>query len=88
MNPKHKSSVNNPYTDPTAGFTTRFYEIRKEAASNRNELWDHGQLYDHPLGWSFRKSAFTVSTQIYWPFGLRDADDRPAIQPCPFRRLE
>ena len=64
MNPKYKASVTNPYVDPVAGFTTRFYEIRKEATINGGELWDHGQLYDHPLGWSFRKSAFTVSMTL------------------------
>ena len=26
----------------------------------QKELWKHGPLYDHPLGWQFRKCAFTL----------------------------
>lgn len=59
---KRRESTVNPYLDRAAGFHTVFYEIRKGNDLKLNELWKHGPLYDHPLGWSFRKSAYTVSS--------------------------
>lgn len=56
---KRRVTTTNPYLNHLEGFHTTFYEIRK--ASDANELWKQGPLYDHPLGWSFRKSAYTVS---------------------------
>lgn len=56
---KRRVTTTNTYLNQSEGFHTTFYEIRK--ASEVNELWKQGPLYDHPLGWSFRKSAFTVS---------------------------
>ena len=61
---KRRATTTNPYLNPSEGFHTTFYEIRKDASGivdGVKELWKHGPLYDHPLGWSFRKSAYTVS---------------------------
>ena len=58
---KRRADTINPYLDPGTGFHTTFYEIRTDKQSQVKELWKHGPLYDHPLGWSFRKSAYTVS---------------------------
>lgn len=51
----------NPYVDVDTGFHTTFYEIRRDKHLGVNELWKQGPIYDHPLGWYFRKSAYTVS---------------------------
>lgn len=56
---KRRADTTNPYLDPRIGFHTVFYEIRKHLQAK--ELWKHGPLYDHPLGFFFRKSAYTVS---------------------------
>ena len=64
MELKRRATTTNPYLNHSEGFHTTFYEIRKEASglgAGVKELWKHGPLYDHPLGWSFRKSAYTVS---------------------------
>lgn len=59
---KRKKITMNPYlVDEGAGFHTTFYEIRKSEYLHLKELWKHGPLYDHPLGYFFRKSAYTVS---------------------------
>ncbi|KAL9130563.1 MAG: hypothetical protein Q9217_001276 [Psora testacea] len=59
---KQRSITTNPYrTSPWTGFHTTFYEICEEARTLEKELWKHGPLYDHPLGWHFRKCAYTVS---------------------------
>lgn len=55
---KRRDTTTNPYLKAVEGFHTTFYEIRK--TSDVKELWKQGPLYDHPLGWSFRKSAYTV----------------------------
>ena len=61
---KRRATTTNPYLNPSEGFHTTFYEVRKDAngsGAGVKELWKQGPLYDHPLGWSFRKSAYTVS---------------------------
>ena len=58
---KPRDTTTNPYLDAEAGFHTTFYEIRGDEHLGLNEVWKHGPLYDHPLGWHFRKSAYTVS---------------------------
>ena len=58
---KQRNTTINPYVDPGAGFHTTFYDIRESKDIAVNELWKHGPLYDHPLKWSFRKCAYTVS---------------------------
>lgn len=60
---KPRDTTTNPYLDAGAGFHTTFYEIRENEHLGSNEVWKHGPLYDHPLGWHFRKSAYTVSFQ-------------------------
>lgn len=51
----------NPYATSTwTGFHTVFYEICETVDPIEKELWKHGPLYDHPLGWQFRKCAYTV----------------------------
>ena len=60
---KPRDTTTNPYLDAGAGFHTTFYEIREDEHLGLNEVWKHGPLYDHPLGWHFRKSAYTVSFQ-------------------------
>lgn len=37
----------------------------KTTDSEVKELWEHGPLYDHPLGWQFRKCAFTVRLHYF-----------------------
>ena len=58
---KQRNTTTNPYANPGAGFHTTFYDVREGKDLRVNELWKHGPLYDHPLGWSFRKCAYTVS---------------------------
>ena len=62
---KRRATTTNPYLNPAEGFHTTFYEIRRNGTGGHvKELWKQGPLYDHPLGWSFRKSAYTVSLHI------------------------
>lgn len=56
---RRRPTTTNPYLNPLEGFHTTFYEIRK-ANIGVNELWRQGPLYDHPEGWNFRKSAYTL----------------------------
>lgn len=63
---KRRDTTMNPYWDPSAGFHTTFYEIRKSEHLHINELWKQGPLYDHPLGWYFRKSAYTVKFTVFF----------------------
>ena len=58
---KRRADTTNPYLDARVGFHTVFYEIRTDKHVQIKELWKHGPLYDHPLGYFFRKSAYTVS---------------------------
>lgn len=61
---KRRATTTNPYLNPLEGFHTTFYEICEDAGgivAGVKESRKHGPLYDHPLGWSFRKSAYTVS---------------------------
>ncbi|KAL9102390.1 MAG: hypothetical protein Q9163_002456 [Psora crenata] len=68
---KRRSSIANPYrTSAWTGFHTTFYEICEDARSLEKELWKHGPLYDHPLGWHFRKCAYT----LYSPVGMSSGD--------------
>lgn len=61
---KRKKTTMNPYqVDRGAGFHTTFYEIRKSEYLQLTESWKHGPLYDHPLGFCFRKSAYTVNIE-------------------------
>lgn len=53
--------MTNPYARAWNGFHTNFYEIREVTEWKVKELWKHGPLYGHPLGWHFRKCAYTVS---------------------------
>ena len=53
--------MTNPYAKVWNGFHTNFYEIREVTEWKAKELWKHGPLYGHPLGWQFRKCAYTVS---------------------------
>lgn len=59
---KQRNTTVNPYLDPGVGFHTTFYDIREGKDMCVSELWKHGPLYDHPLGYSFRRCAYTVST--------------------------
>ncbi|KAF7507827.1 hypothetical protein GJ744_009991 [Endocarpon pusillum] len=62
MQLKCRDTTTNPYLDLRLGFHTTFYEVRETNSSQMRELWKYGPLYDHPLGWSFRKSAYTLYT--------------------------
>ena len=69
---KPRATTTNPYLSPYEGYHTTFYEIRKNVAGTSvKELWKQGQLYDHPLGWSFRKSAYTVGLPASSPASPR-----------------
>jgi hypothetical protein len=61
---KRRADTTNPYADPGTGFHTLFYEIRNDKHLQVKELWKNGPLYDHPQGWFFRKSAYTVSGRL------------------------
>ncbi|KAG8528932.1 uncharacterized protein KY384_006621 [Bacidia gigantensis] len=62
---KARGTTTNPYaTSPWTGFHTTFYEILETADPIENELWRHGPLYDHPLGWQFRKCAYTLYSPL------------------------
>ena len=54
----------NPYSSRWTGFHTNFYEIMKTTNVETRELWKHGPLYEHPLGWQFRKCAFTIYSPV------------------------
>lgn len=60
---KPRDTTTNPYLDADTGFHITFYEIREGEHLGLNEVWKHGPLYDHPEGWHFRKSAYTVRFQ-------------------------
>ena len=59
---KRRGTTTNPYANSWIGFHTNFYEIREVTEWQVKELWKHGPLYGHPLGWHFRKCAYTVSS--------------------------
>ena len=81
---KRRVTTTNPYLNPAEGFHTTFYEIRKnEIGSNVKELWKQGPLYDHPLGWHFRKSAYTVSLSR----NLMAAGSRVILTICSYTAL-
>lgn len=61
---KRRPTTSNPYANSRQGFHTIFYDIRETKDLEAKELWKHGQLYDHPLGWHFRKCAYTVSKPL------------------------
>ena len=58
---KRRGITTNPYASAWNGFHTNFYEIREVTEWRIKEFWKHGPLYGHPLGWHFRKCAYTVS---------------------------
>ena len=66
---KRRNITVNPYTDPSIGFHTTFYEIIHDK-DQHNELWKHGPLYNDPAGRSFRKCAYTVSCTPIKPWHL------------------
>ena len=75
---KRRNTTTNPYMKSSEGFHTTFYEIRK--TSDANELWKQGPLYDHPQGWFFRKSAYTVSQTLFTNLPLTISDAGIAVQ--------
>lgn len=60
---KRRSTTSNPYANSRQGFHTTFYDIRETKHLDVKELWKQGPLYDHPLGWHFRRCAYTVSSE-------------------------
>ncbi|KAI4201119.1 MAG: hypothetical protein LQ350_003433 [Teloschistes chrysophthalmus] len=68
---KRRSSTVNPYASGHQGFHTIFYDIRETKHIEAKELWKHGPLYDHPLGWYVRKCAYT----LYCPPNLDEDGD-------------
>lgn len=61
---KRRGTTTNPYLTEWNGFHTNFYEVRETTEWNVKELWKHGPLYGHPLGWHFRKCAYTIYTPV------------------------
>lgn len=61
---KRRGTTTNPYASAWNGFHTNFYEIREVTEWQIQELWKHGPLYGHPLGWHFRKCAYTVYSPV------------------------
>ncbi|MCJ1470220.1 hypothetical protein MMC07_008865 [Pseudocyphellaria aurata] len=57
---QRRNTITNPYLNNQLGFHTTFYEIRERKHLQISESWKQGPLYDHPLGWHFRKSAYTL----------------------------
>ncbi|KAL8727709.1 MAG: hypothetical protein Q9166_005882 [cf. Caloplaca sp. 2 TL-2023] len=68
---KRRSTTSNPYATSYQGFHTTFYDIRETKDLEVKEVWKHGPLYDHPLGWHFRKCAYT----LYFPIPLDEDGD-------------
>ncbi|KAL8670900.1 MAG: hypothetical protein Q9168_004590 [Polycauliona sp. 1 TL-2023] len=68
---KRRSASSNQYASGDLGFHTTFYDIRETKHLEAKELWKHGPLYDHPLGWHFRKCAYT----LYCPVPTDDDGD-------------
>ncbi|KAL8969008.1 MAG: hypothetical protein Q9183_002200, partial [Haloplaca sp. 2 TL-2023] len=68
---KRRPTTSNPYAAGLQGFHTTFYDIRETKDIEATEIWKHGPLYDHPLGWHFRKCAYT----LYCPGQRDDAGD-------------
>ncbi|KAL8860853.1 MAG: hypothetical protein Q9178_002883 [Gyalolechia marmorata] len=68
---KSRSASSNPYAASHVGFHTTFYDIRETKDLEAKEVWKHGPLYDHPLGWHFRKCAYT----LYGPAPLDEDGD-------------
>lgn len=61
---KRRGTTTNPYASAWNGFHTNFYEIREVTEWEVKELWKHGPLYGHPLGWHFRKCAYTIYSPV------------------------
>ena len=59
---KCRNVTANPYMNPDLGFHTSFYEIMRD--KDQHESWKHGPLYSDPVGRSFRKCAYTVSSSF------------------------
>ncbi|KAL8684949.1 MAG: hypothetical protein Q9224_006048, partial [Gallowayella concinna] len=68
---RRRSATSNPYSNGHHGFHTTFYDIRETKDLEAKEVWKHGPLYDHPLGWHLRKCAYTV----YCPVPLDEDGD-------------
>ncbi|KAL8795704.1 MAG: hypothetical protein Q9182_007503 [Xanthomendoza sp. 2 TL-2023] len=68
---KRRSATSNPYSTGHQGFHTTFYDIRETKDLEAKEVWKHGPLYDHPLGWHLRKCAYTV----YCPVPVDEVGD-------------
>ncbi|KAF6217971.1 hypothetical protein HO133_006383 [Letharia lupina] len=61
---KRRGTTTNPYANAWNGFHTNFYEIREVTEWQVKEFWKHGPLYGHPLGWHFRKCAYTIYSPV------------------------
>ena len=62
---KNRGTTINPYAaSPWTGFHTTFFEICETSEPIEDELWKHGPLYDHPLGWQFKKCAYTLYSPL------------------------
>ena len=57
---KRRGTTTNPYQTQYNGFHTNFYEVKEVTQWTIPDIWKHGPLYGHPLGWHFKKSAFTI----------------------------
>ncbi|KAI4181157.1 MAG: hypothetical protein LQ348_005067 [Seirophora lacunosa] len=68
---KRRSTTSNPYANSRQGFHTTFYDIRETKHLDVKELWKQGPLYDHPLGWHFRRCAYT----LYCPLPVDEGED-------------
>ena len=61
---KRRGTTTNPYSRVFNGFHTDFYEVCEVTEWAVRELWKHGPLYGHPLGWHFRKCAYTIYAPV------------------------
>ncbi|KAL6720536.1 hypothetical protein ACLMJK_002460 [Lecanora helva] len=61
---KRRGTTTNPYFSIWHGFHTNFYEVCEVTEWSTKELWKHGPLYAHPLGWHFRKCAYTLYAPV------------------------
>ena len=57
---KRRGTTTNPYSIAHNGFHTSFYEVREITEWTTPDIWKHGPLYGHPLGWHFKKCAYTI----------------------------
>ena len=76
---KRRGTTVNPYAHACNGFHTSFYEVCEVTEWSINERWKHGPLYGHPLGWHFRKCAYTIYSPVSTEAAPSAGSDFPTV---------